>query len=146
MAGRKDNRVTTIIPYSDAHFEGVDQLWSHIFPDDPPRNRAAQSIPIKMALGDGLFWVALSGQETVIGTIMAGWDGHRGWLYAVAVDPEYRRAGIGKQLVETALQELAIRGCGKVNLQIREGNEEVASFYRKLGFAIEPRTSMGRTL
>ena len=135
-----------IADYRDEHFAGVDRLWTRVFPDAPPRNRAAHTIPAKLALEDGLFWVALDEHGAVIGTTMAGWDGHRGWLYAVAVDENCRRGGVGKALVEHALAALKARGCEKVNLQIRAGNEEVAAFYEALGFEVEPRTSMGRVI
>jgi len=135
-----------VIPYHDRHFDGVDALWRKCFPNDPPRNRAETAIPAKLALNDGLLLVAEDGTGKVIGTIMAGYDGHRGWLYAVAVDPASQRCGIGTGLVEEACLRLHARGCVKVNLQVRAGNEAVAAFYRKLGFAEEPRISMGRSL
>lgn len=138
--------VTQVANYRDEHFAGVDRLWSRVFPDDPARNHAAHAIPAKLALGDGLFFVALDEQGAVIGTTMAGWDGHRGWLYAVAVDERHRRGGVGRAMVKHALAALKARGCEKVNLQIREGNEAVAAFYESLGFAVEPRTSMGRVI
>ncbi len=74
---------------------------------------------------------------------MAGYDGHRGWLYAVAVLLEYRRTGTGSSLIDHAVRCLQEIGCIKVNLQIRSTNEEVAAFYESLGFAREDRLSMG---
>ena len=135
-----------VVAYQERHFDQVDALWQACFPDDPPRNRAAAAIPAKLALGDGLLLVAedLAGQ--VIGTVMAGYDGHRGWLYAVASDPAQRGKGIGRVLVEEACRRLAELGCVKVNLQVRAGNAAVAAFYRKLGFDEEARISMGRSL
>ena len=138
--------MNAIVAYRPDHFDGIDRLWSRVFPDDPPRNRAAVAIPAKLALDDGLLWVAENLNGAVIGTIMAGWDGHRGWLYAVAVDPAARHGGIGRALVDTALARLAALGCNKVNLQVREDNTAVVDFYRKLGFAVEPRVGMGRAL
>ncbi len=139
-----------IVTYDEGHFEGVDLLWQRCFPDDPPRNRAANSIPAKLAVGDelggDLIVVAQSDEGDIIGTIMAGYDGHRGWLYAVAVSPDHRRGGVGAALVEDTCARLRRVGCRKVNLQIRAGNEQVASFYRSLGFDIEPRISMGRQI
>jgi ribosomal protein S18 acetylase RimI-like enzyme len=135
-----------VIPYHDGHFGGVDALWRACFPNDPPRNRAETAIPAKLALSDGLLLVAEDGAGKVIGTVMAGYDGHRGWLYAVAVDPASQRSGIGTALVKEACQRLRALGCMKVNLQVRAGNEAVAAFYRKLGFAEEARISMGRSL
>ena len=138
--------MTQIVPYHSSHFDGVDRLWRRAFPNDPPRNRAAHAIHVKLEHADGLFWVALDPTDSVIGTMMAGWDGHRGWLYSVAVDECARRGGVGRALVEHAVKALKAVGCAKVNLQIRAGNEAVAQFYEALGFAIEPRTSMGREI
>ena len=135
-----------IVAYRPEHFGGVAALWEACFPDDPPRNRAEAAIPAKLAMKDGLFFVAEASDGAVLGTAMAGYDGHRGWLYAVAVDPARRQRGIGRALVEHACAELAARGCGKVNLQVRDGNEAVAGFYERLGFEREPRISLGRLL
>lgn len=119
-------------------------MWETVFPDDPPRNRAEVAIPAKLAV-DELFWVALE-DGAVIGSIMAGYDGHRGWLYAVAVDPGHRRGGLGSALVRHAETALETLGCGKVNLQVRATNAAVAAFYERLGYAVEERISMGRRL
>jgi ribosomal protein S18 acetylase RimI-like enzyme len=97
-------------------------------------------------MDDGLFFVAEGPAGEVQGTVMAGYDGHRGWLYAVAVEPGLRQRGVGRALVEHACAELAARGCGKVNLQVREDSEAVAAFYEALGFVREPRISLGRLL
>ncbi|MEP0392886.1 MAG: GNAT family acetyltransferase [Erythrobacter sp.] len=146
MVDSSGERVMRIVQYEDQHFAQVDQLWSAEFPDDPPRNKASQAIPKKLAEADGLFWVALDDDSSVIGTIMAGWDGHRGWLYSVAVTPASRHNGTGTALVNTALDALKKHGCVKVNLQIRSNNSAVVQFYETLGFATEPIVSMGRTL
>ena len=135
-----------IVEYRADHFAGIDRLWRIVFPDDPPRNRAEFAIPAKLALEDGLLLVAETAGAKVVGTVIAGWDGHRGWLYAVAVDPDAQRQGVGRALVAAALDRLTACGCGKVNLQIRAGNTAVVAFYERLGFAVEPRTSMGRTI
>ncbi len=142
MAGAAD-AVIHVVEYRVEHFAGIDRLWRKVFPDDPPRNRADLAIPAKLALDDGLLFVAET-EAGGVGTIMAGWDGHRGWLYAVAVDPAAQRQGIGRTLVEAALERLAARGCGKVNLQIRAGNEAVVAFCATPGFSTEPLISMGR--
>ena len=135
-----------IVPYRPTHFDEVDALWQLCFPEDPPLNRAASAIPAKQAVGDDLFFVAEMGDGHTVGTAMAGYDGHRGWLYAIAVHPNFRSRGVGSALVAQACNPLAERGCMKVNLQVRAGNEPVARFYEKLAFIREPRISMGRTL
>lgn len=131
--------------YRAEHFDGVRALWAGAFPDDPPRNRAEAAIPAKLAAQPNLLLVAVDG-GAVVGTIMAGYDGHRGWLYSVAVRPSHRRAGIGTLLVKRAEHELAQLGCVKVNLQVRAQNAAIAEFYRTLGYEIEERVSMGKRL
>lgn len=116
-------------------------LWQQVFPDDPPHNAPSEVISAKLKVDD-LIFIAEQGDQ-IAGACMAGYDGHRGWLYAVAVLPEYRRSGMGTLLVTAALEELKTLGCIKVNLQIRPTNTAVAAFYQALGFATEDRLSMG---
>jgi ribosomal protein S18 acetylase RimI-like enzyme len=137
--------VISVETYRDAHFEGVRALWLEAFPDDPPHNRAEIAIPAKLAVQPDLLLVALDGGE-VVGTAMAGYDGHRGWLYSVAVRPSHRRAGVGTTLVMEAERRLSQLGCTKVNLQVRAENAAVAAFYRSLGYEVEERVSMGKRL
>lgn len=134
-----------IAPYHAECFEGVDALWREVFPDDAPWNRAAVAVPAKRAVQPELFLVALDG-DAVVGTAMGGYDGHRGWLYALAVKPGHRRRGIASALVRAVEERLAGMGCGKLNLQVRAGNESVVAFYQALGYAVEPRISMGKRL
>jgi ribosomal protein S18 acetylase RimI-like enzyme len=131
--------------YGAAHFEGVRSLWLEAFPDDPQHNRAEAAVPAKLAVQRELFLVALDGNE-VVGTVMAGYDGHRGWLYAIAVRQTHRRVGIGTLLIEDAERRLARLGCIKVNLQVRAENAAVAALYRALGYEVEERVSMGKHL
>jgi ribosomal protein S18 acetylase RimI-like enzyme len=77
---------------------------------------------------------------------MAGYDGHRGWIYSMAVAPDRRGQGLGSRLLDHALEALKKRGCVKVNLQILESNEAVRRFYEANGFTAEPRLSMGKVL
>ena len=118
------------------------KLWQTVFPDDPPHNQPSAVIEAKLDVDDLIFVAESNG--AIIGACMAGYDGHRGWLYAVAVDPAHRRKGIGEKLVKHAIQALRELGCIKVNLQIRSTNTEVAAFYKSLGFSVEDRLSMGR--
>ena len=127
-------------------FQGADrsaliELWNTVFPDDPPHNEPSIVIEAKLAVDDLIFVVEREGK--LVGACMAGYDGHRGWLYAVAVLKNQRRNGTGAALVRYAMQALKEIGCTKVNLQIRSRNTEVAAFYRALGFVAEERLSMG---
>jgi ribosomal protein S18 acetylase RimI-like enzyme len=119
-------------------------LWQRVFPDDPPHNEPTQVIAAKLAVDD-LIFVAERG-SIIIGACMGGYDGHRGWLYAVAVLPQARRSGVGKLLVTAAIEALKKLGCVKVNLQIRSTNKGVVAFYESLGFSEEDRISMGGLL
>jgi ribosomal protein S18 acetylase RimI-like enzyme len=136
----------TIVPYSDAAHRGqVVALWEAVFGYEQEHNRPTIAIDKKIEAGDRLFFVALSG-ASVVGTIMAGYDGHRGWIYSLAVSPTHRRQGIGTRLVTFAEEALTARGCVKINLQILEGNEKIISFYAALGFTVEKRVSMGKRI
>lgn len=135
----------TIGRYRDVHFDGVDALWREAFPNDPPYNRAELAIPAKLAVQPELFLVA-EDDEKVVGTVMAGYDGHRGWLYAVAVRRSHRGRNIAAALIREAEARLAALGCTKVNLQVRADNDAVVNLYAGLGYEIEPRISMGKRL
>jgi len=131
--------------YHACDFEGVESLWEESFPNDPPWNRAEKAVPDKMAFQPDLLFVAVEDGE-IIGSVMAGYDGHRGWLYSVAVREKNRRGGVGTALVRHAEEALHALGCGKVNLQVRMTNEAVVRFYERLGYAVEDRVSLGRRL
>ena len=124
---------------------GVVTLWETVFPDDPPHNAPSKVFAAKLAVADDMLLVAVE-EEAVIGTTMAGYDGHRGWLHKVAVLPQYQRRGVATALVRHAILALRSAGCTKVNLQIRATNSDVRGFYESLGFEIEERLSMGRRI
>ncbi|MBT9301218.1 GNAT family acetyltransferase [Pseudomonas sp. TAE6080] len=127
------------------HRAQVAALWQQAFGYDTPHNRPELAIDKKLAVDDGLFFVATD-KAAVIGTLMAGYDGHRGWLYSVAVHPDYRRQGLGASLVRHGEQALIALGCLKINLQINLGNDTVVGFYEALGYGVEPRISMGKKI
>ena len=116
-------------------------LWREVFADDPPHNEPSRMIDAKLAKDDLVF---VAEEDTrIIAACMAGYDGHRGWLHAVAVNPAHQRRGIGEKLVRQAMDALKQQGCIKVNLQVRSTNAQVVAFYKSLGFTIEDRISMG---
>jgi len=134
----------SIHPYrNESHRAQVAALWSQAFGYETAHNRPGLAIDRKLAVEDGLFFVATIGDH-VVGTVMAGYDGHRGWLYAVAVARDRRMHGIGTALVRHAEQALTALGCMKINLQLADGNDAVAAFYESLGYAVEKRVSMGK--
>lgn len=134
-----------IITYDDnLHRDAVIALWRDVFAYPTAHNRPELALERKLAVDDLLFVAVQDGQ--VVGTTMAGYDGHRGWLYSVAVHPAWQQHGIGAALVRHAETALAALGCLKINLQITAGNDVVAGFYERLGYVVEPRISMGKVL
>lgn len=129
--------------YRETDFAEIDTLWKEAFPNDPPWNRAANAIPAKISFQPELLFVAVA-DGAVVGSVMAGYDGHRGWLYAVAVRLSHRRSGVGTKLVREAEEALLKLGCGKINLQVRSTNTAVVQFYEGLGYQVEDRVSLGR--
>ncbi len=141
--------VVRIRPVTLADAEAVLALWRVVFPEygDPfhPQRSAAASIARKLAVGDGLFWLA-ERERRLVGTAMAGYDGHRGWLYSVGVHPEARGGGIGRRLVAEAERALAAMGCPKVNLQVFASNRGGQAVWRGLGYAQDDVVSLGKRL
>jgi ribosomal protein S18 acetylase RimI-like enzyme len=83
---------------------------------------------------------------TVIASVMTGHDGHRGWLYYLAVDPVLQKAGHGRAMVQAAEAWLTARGVPKVMLMVRPENTQVRAFYDALGYTEEPRVIFSRRL
>ncbi len=117
------------------------EMWKRAFPNAPPHNEPSKVIEQKLAMDDLIFVV--EDDNAIVGACIAGYDGHRGWLYAVAVSQSHRRKGTGTKLIQMAIQNFKSIGCTKVNLQIRTTNTVVAEFYKSLGFLTEDRLSMG---
>lgn len=131
----------TLRKYSPEDRMQLIELWQSVFSDDPPHNEPTRMIDEKLKVDDLIFLAERD--STIIGACMAGYDGRRGWLYAVAVSPQQRRNGVGSALVRSAIDALRERGCQKIYLQIRSGNRTVSAFYESLGFTEEDRLSMG---
>ncbi len=82
----------------------------------------------------------------IVGTVLVGYDGHRGWLYYVAASPILQGTRIGRRMVEAAEEWLRNRGVAKAQLLIREANTKAIGFYEHLGFECAPRVVMGKWL
>jgi ribosomal protein S18 acetylase RimI-like enzyme len=134
----------TIRPYEPADQEAVVALWKDcqlVVPSNDP----VEDIEIKRGFQPGLFLVALW-RERLVGTVMAGFDGHRGWINYLAVDPARRRADTGTRLMQTAEEKLRRLGCPKINLQVRRTNTAVLAFYHTLGYSEDDVVSLGKRL
>jgi ribosomal protein S18 acetylase RimI-like enzyme len=90
--------------------------------------------------------VGIHEDGNLVGSVMVGHDGHRGWVYYVAADPNYRKEGIGRRMTKAAEQWLKDRKVLKVMLLVRETNTPVVDFYKRLGFEIPPRVVMQKWL
>ena len=134
-----------IRPYQPKDHAQVVALWSDVFADDPPWNEPAAMIRRKLAVQPELFFVACINDQ-VVGAVMAGFDGVRGWIHHLAVYNSYRRQGIARSLMRAAEKGLEAAGCPKVNLQVRATNSSVIAFYRSLGYEVEDRASLGKRL
>jgi len=77
---------------------------------------------------------------------MGGYEGHRGWINYLAVHPDFQKRGYGSQILKEVEEELKNKGCPKINLMIRKGNNKVIDFYQKLGYSVEDVTSMGKRI
>jgi ribosomal protein S18 acetylase RimI-like enzyme len=124
--------------------EAVVALWRAcdlVRPVNDPRKDLAR----KMAVGPDLFLVGLI-EGRIVASVMAGYEGHRGWLNYLAVAPEHRRRGLARAIVAEAEQRLRAAGCPKINLQVRSSNSAVLEFYRRIGYAVDDVISMGKRL
>jgi ribosomal protein S18 acetylase RimI-like enzyme len=139
------SRVQLVIrPFQMADEPAVVALW-HQCGLVVPQNNPHEDIAIKVAFQPDLFFVgAIDGQ--VVATVMAGYEGHRGWINYIAVAPAYQRAGIGSQMMSRAEEALRALGCPKINLQVRESNQNVIAFYESLGFSNDRVISLGKRL
>ena len=110
-----------------------------------PWNDPHKDIRRKLDARPELFLVGLD-RETVVGSVMAGYEGHRGWLNYLAVEPGHRRRGLARELVEEAERRLRALGCPKVNLQVRTSNREAIEFYQRIGYSVDEVVSLGKRL
>ncbi len=111
-----------------------------------PWNDPLRDIGSARANASSDIFVAVPGEGggRIAGSVMAGYEGHRGWVYYVAVAPEHRAQGLGAKLMRHAEAWLGQAGAPKVMLMIREENDAVRRFYEGLGYGVEKRTVMSR--
>jgi ribosomal protein S18 acetylase RimI-like enzyme len=133
-----------IRPYQVRDQKAVVDLWKNcglvVAHNDPWRD-----IERKCRVSPEWFLVGVW-DGSLVATCMAGYEGHRGWINYLAVSPDFQRKGIATQLMQRAEALLIKAGCPKINLQIRETNQAVIAFYRRLGFRNEQVISMGKLL
>ena len=108
-------------------------------------NDPRKDIARKMRVNPELFLVGEINGE-IVATVMGGYEGHRGWINYLAVDPAHRRNGLARQLMGEIERLLRDRGCPKINLQVRATNAGVIEFYKRIGYVVDEVVSMGKRL
>ena len=133
-----------IRPYSPQEEEAVVALWVKCGLTRP-WNDPRKDISRKLAVNPELFLIGLW-EDRIVATAMAGYDGHRGWVNYLAVDPALRRQGLGQQMMCAVEEKLLRMGCPKLNIQVRSGNVEAIAFYKHIGYNVDEAISMGKRL
>jgi ribosomal protein S18 acetylase RimI-like enzyme len=136
--------MTSIRPFALRDTESVIALWQETGLTRS-WNNPYLDIQRKLTVQPELFLVAVDGED-VVGTVMGGYDGHRGWIYYLASSPQRRGEGIARDLVADVEEKLLEMGCPKVQLMVRPGNEEVLGFYDALGYERFDTTTTGKRL
>ena len=134
----------TVRQFTSNDETAVIELW-HRCELINPENNPECDIERKLKVNPELFLVGTIDGK-VIATVMGGYEGHRGWVNYLAVDPEYRKNGFGQQLMELLGKMLLDMGCPKINLQVRMDNMVAVEFYERIGYKTEEILSMGKRL
>ena len=133
-----------IRPFKEGDEEALVSLWN-MCELTVPWNNPYKDIARKLKVQSELFLMGYL-EDKLIASLMAGYDGHRGWINYFAVHPYFQSRGYGKLLMDNVGNKLRELGCPKINLQIREENDKVLSYFQKLGFVEEKRINMGKRL
>ena len=134
----------TIRAFRDADTDDVVALWERAGltrPWNDPRRDIARKLTVQREM----FLVAEEA-GAVVGTAMFGYDGHRGWVNYLGVDPAHQGRGIGRALMAEGERLLTGLGCPKLNLQVRLGNADAIAFYAALGYRDDEVVSYGKRL
>jgi ribosomal protein S18 acetylase RimI-like enzyme len=110
-----------------------------------PWNNPYADIARKLADSPGLFFVGKLG-DRLVASCMAGYDGHRGWIYYLAVQPSLQRSGYAARLVAHSERKLRALGCPKIDLMVRNSNQSVIAFYQAIGYDLDPVVVLSKRL
>jgi ribosomal protein S18 acetylase RimI-like enzyme len=131
-------------PYASADEEPVIALWQAcglVRPQNDPKKDIARKLRVNPE------WFLVAEQDgRIVGAVMAGYEGHRGWINYLAVEPALQRGGLGRRLMAEAEKLLRAAGCPKINLQVRPDNRPVIEFYERIGFRVEGIVNLGKRL
>ncbi|MBC8331991.1 MAG: GNAT family acetyltransferase [Anaerolineae bacterium] len=134
----------SIRPYHPGDEKDIIQLWLACGLV-VPHNNPWKDIERKLKVNPEWFLLALLDGE-IVGSCMAGYEGHRGWINYLAVAPQQQRQGIATALMAEAERLLTAAGCPKINLQVRETNLAVLQFYESIGYTNDAVVSLGKRL
>jgi ribosomal protein S18 acetylase RimI-like enzyme len=131
-------------PYLEADEQAVVALWQACDltrPWNDPRNDIARKLTVQREL-----FLVGEVDGRIVASIMAGYDGHRGWINYLAVHPDFQRKRLANKLMEAAQALLLELGCPKINLQVRAANASAVGFYNSLGYAQDDVVSLGKRI
>jgi ribosomal protein S18 acetylase RimI-like enzyme len=130
--------------FNEADADAVIDLWRAtglVHPTNEPRRDIARKVT-----DSPWGFLVLTEDDEIIGSVMVGYDGHRGWINYLACHPDHRRRGVATELMAAAHELLLDRGCPKINLQVRSGNDAAIGFYESIGYTDDSVTSLGLRL
>ena len=133
-----------IIEYREKDAEAVIELWFKcqlVVPSNNPQ----KDIERKLHKDRDLFLVGIL-EGKIIASVMGGYEGHRGWINYLAVDPDQRRKGYGRRIMAEVERRIRAKGCPKINLQVRASNDDVIAFYQAIGFIDDKVIGLGKRL
>lgn len=130
-------RALTVAPIGDGDVADVIALWQRCGLTRP-WNDPASDIALARK-GENAAMLAGRDNSGIVASVLVGHDGHRGWVYYVAVDPDCRHKGYGRVIMDAAEQWLRRRGIEKLQLMVRSDNSQVQAFYRSLGYLEQER-------
>jgi len=133
-----------IIEYRDSYEEELIRLWERCSLIMPQNNPLAD-IRSKLDFQPNLIYIGIL-ENKLIASVMVGYEGHRGWINYLAVEPEYQKKGIGRSMMTFTEKILKELGCPKINIQVRDTNKNAIDFYKKTGFSVDNVTSLGKRL
>lgn len=129
--------------FRDGDGAGLRALWTEagfrlIGDDDAGLRRFAERNPGRL--------LVVEADSSIVGSALGGFDGHRGWIYHVAVAPAHRRTGIASELVRRLERELRAAGCPRVLVQVEADNDAALAFWITAGYVERGTTTLGKTL
>ena len=110
-----------------------------------PSNNPQKDIERKLKVDRDLFLVGTLDKK-IVATVMGGYEGHRGWINYLAVDPGCRKNGYGRIIMQEVERRIRAKGCTKINLQVRATNKEIIQFYQSLGYTDDHVIGLGKRL